>query len=412
MEKHCEKTRNLYAENPTRIRYSWGYVQKMIAWSLFVIVAFSALVLYRGNKWSELYTAHGFENLSIRPGMDSELDILGNVHYVTVDEELAKRSVFEVIPQNMTEEEKILLALKLYSIGNFSMVTAPVVGVYTSGNSESVFLGDQLPLLVESVEIRNNITGEYYKNRTQIINPNREVSPLVEACSGMAEALERKYYKAGNELLEYQKTTTFQQLENGELVGDWTKLVPLSERRYKIMTYPTPFCASGSPVAVEPTATGLSYAEQNGKYVPRFTNAYGIEMGYERTDQHFIYDLEDEKLQTVKSAEVSYNEEEGFYTVKMVCDTDKYYSTVDTSWSVTDSESTNDPSAGYTKIEVEFKLWDNGYYKSFELWENWLAENAEPIPKLKIAMGADQHYYDLFTYNNKDCDLERFKFWD
>ena len=99
----------------------------------------------------------------------------------------------------------------------------------------------------------------------------------------------------------------------------------------------------------------------------------------------------------------------------MECDTSKEYSTIDTTWAVRDSDSTNDPDANFTMIIMEFELWDNGFFKSFQLWEKWEAKNASislGSLHLKLEMGADQYYYEEFTYNMQDCDLSRFKFWE
>ena len=404
-----------YDDNPNKPVYFWNRTQKLIAWALFVTILCFYFAFYKDDRRVIINPVHGFTRLAVRPGYDLFYNELLDYYYVdVVDEELASRKVFDEVRDGMSEEEKILLAQKLYQIGNLAMVTYPYTAVYSKGESTSMFLGEKMPLIFESVEVRNNETGEFYKYRAQILDPNKEHGLITTIGASFAQAVERKYYKAGNELVLYQKSNSIK-IEGSEIKVDWTKLQPPSAAREQIMTYPTAFTAAGTSFPVEPTETGLFYRKHGDRYIPYFVNSYGREMTYEKTDQHFIYVAGDKYLQTIKSAEVSYDQDKGIYKVRMECDTSKEYSTIDTTWAVRDSDSTNDPDANFTMIIMEFELWDNGFFKSFQLWEKWEAKNASislGSLDLKLEMGADQYYYEEFTYNMQDCDLSRFKFWE
>ncbi|HKL94206.1 MAG TPA: hypothetical protein VJZ69_02865, partial [Clostridia bacterium] len=195
-------------------------------------------------------------------------------------------------------------------------------------------------------------------------------------------------------------------------------LLEVKPDRYTTMTRAIPYTSAGyigegGANIPKINSTGLVYelAEDGSAYIPKYIDSAGREIGYEKTDQHLSYDIDDEKFQTIKSATVEYNADKGYYTVTMVADIEfKAYTTAETRWAITDSSATNDPHADFTKIEVKFELWDNGYFKKWEMRENWLAENA--MPPLCFEMSAEQYYMEEFTYNEDDCDLTRFDFWN
>jgi len=397
--------------------FFWKSWQKLTAWITLCVVLCVSLVLIRVQNMQSVTPLHGFNYLGVRPGLTMSRNLLGEIVFEE-DGVLSERSVFDIVPENATDEEIILLALKLYAIGNLSMVTAPCSAIYSEGTSDSMIIGAALPLYLEAIEVRNNISGEYFKLKNQIIKPGVDIDMLVLLMGNLAKFAERRYYKAGLEQALYQRTATINQDESGRLVADWTTLTAVPEDRLAIMTRPVPYTAAGvraADASAFSVASGLFYEkapDSDDIYIPYYINSADVKAGYEKSDQHFSYDLDDEFLQTVKSASVSYNAEGGYYVVTMSTDPlNKYYTTMETRWSLTDSSATGDPNADYTKIDVRFELWDNGYFKKWEMWENWLATNARQggVPMGK--MSAVQYYLEEFTYNAEDCDLEKYRFW-
>lgn len=387
----------------------WRLWQKITAWSLLVVFGCFTIISLRHIIWQNVTPSHGFSYLGIRPGLIKRQNFFGETVY---DEDgiLSLRSVFDEVNEETVFEEKVALALKLYQIGNKKMVTSPRSAIYSVGTSETVLFGDAVPLILEAVEIRDNKTGEYYKHKNLILKPGKHDSGIV-LLSKMIECAERKYYKTGNESVLYQLTKKITQSDDGVLNADWAKLAPVNEDRIATMQKPMPYTAAGCVETnlIGETSSGLKYELLDGVYVPYFIDGESKKFYYEKTDQHLSYDMFDEKFQTIVSASVAYNSDLGFYTVSLVADPlNKPYTTAETLWSLTDSAATDDPNAKYTKIEIKFELWDNGYFKKWEMWEEWNSDNARGM---HLSMSAKQYYLEEFTFNENDCDLKKYDFW-
>ncbi|MDD4839713.1 MAG: hypothetical protein PHE93_03450 [Clostridia bacterium] len=424
-EKNQEKVFNkhislVHNNSPKAAFKTWQDWQKIIAWCTLVVVLCTSFLIWKQEKWNSVTPSHGFTYLGIRPGLTMTQNLIGDIVFEE-DGVTSERIVFdEALAESESAEEKILLALKLYEIGNLSMVTSPYSGIYSVGSSDSVLLGQTLPLQLQTIEIRDNTTAEYYRAKYQILKPGTELDPIVLAMGSQAENVERKYYKAGNSAVTYQRTNKIYQNQSGMLIGDWSQLATVSEDRLETMTLPAPYTSAGfigDEGANIPSvqSTGLCYKLVDGTntYVPRYNDSFDQNIGYEKTDQHLSYVLDNVALQTIKSASVEYNETTGVYIVSMVANTiTNFYTCAETRWSLADSSATGDKNANFTKLEVKFELWDNGYFKKWEMWEDWLAANAQPMPNLFIGeMSAVQYYCEEFTYNSEDCDLSRFDFW-
>ncbi|MCQ2602931.1 MAG: hypothetical protein MJ193_03265, partial [Clostridia bacterium] len=140
--------------------------------------------------------------------------------------------------------------------------------------------------------------------------------------------------------------------------------------------------------------------------------------GFEKTDQHIFYSkgddankydgngqlIEEDYYNTIKSASITYNAELGYYEVYMQMDSTKDYTDKDTLWALQDDEGAKDKNARFTKLEVKFQLWDNGYFKRWEMWEDWNAPKAYGIVK----MAAEQKYTTTFSYEAVDADYSKY----
>ena len=61
--------------------------------------------------------------------------------------------------------------------------------------------------------------------------------------------------------------------------------------------------------------------------------------------------------------------------------------------------------ANFSKIEITFDLWDNGYFKNWNMVEDWYVEHAYRGTMHIGEMGAEQEYHEIFTYLDIDCGL-------
>ena len=69
-----------------------------------------------------------------------------------------------------------------------------------------------------------------------------------------------------------------------------------------------------------------------------------------------------------------------------------------------DNNGAKDSSAKFTGLEIEFELWDNGYFKQWKMREKWEAPRAYGM----MEMSADQYYVAVFSYNNLSADFEAY----
>ena len=160
------------------------------------------------------------------------------------------------------------------------------------------------------------------------------------------------------------------------------------------------------------------YDSESGYSIPQYVDGGGRVIGYEKTDQHVFFStgddanrydnngnlIEEDYYNTIISATVEYNAEGGYYTVHILVDSDKAYTHIDTEWALKDSNGAKDKNARFTGLEIEFQLWDNGYFKQWEMWENWKAPKAYGL----MEMTADQYYIAVFSYNEQSADFSKY----
>lgn len=384
-------------------KYGWNFLQKMIAWTLFIVIIWATLSFVNFTKPKDDLD-HGFKYLGVAPKEANPF--------------------FEksAIPSGESDSEDVIkYAMKLYAAGNMGMLYADYSGMFLKGVSNSTTMGMDIPLIIEAVEIRDNKIGEYTKYRKQVCDTTKADNGTLLIGKLGAELAEIRHYMAGDEKVTYFKTTAFFQDEKYE--PDWSKKTGASLIREEIYTTPTALTSAATLTApAEIAVDGYCYKLVNGKYYPYHVNAGGIEMSYEITDQHFAWlensasslgnEFEEDFFKTIQSATVKHNDAGGYYEVELVMNTKKEYSTYDTIWAIRDAEGANSQNARYKKINLSFKLWDNGYFKEATLSEYWECKNAKPHGISVALMKADQSYNMQFTYDKTDCDNTRFKYWE
>ena len=360
--------------------------------------------------------------------VDDNGEIVG--YTLKSEKDMPKRTVNDSIPTD--EEELKALAYKLYAIGNRTMVTVPYASYHEKGTNLSKLSGAELPLVFNTIDMRNNITGEHFRQTIQTVDDTAEIDPFIQALMGGAsESGQRWYVKSGEINNSYFKTTKFVEEDEGRDC-DWTdstvekSIKGYEEKRKNISISPIPYTSAGykgkidGQNSTQPNINGMNwvYEDPSGYSIPQYVDGGGRLIGYEKTDQHIFYSMgkdanlydqkgnlvEEDYYNTIKSATIEYNQEEGYYTVRMVIDSDKEYTHIDTAWALQDNNGAKDKNARFTALEIEFELWDNGYFKRWQMWENWRAPKAYGL----FEMTAEQHYTAVFSYNQYSCDFTKY----
>ncbi len=403
-------------------------VSSVVAVILVVVIALSVWLTTRNNGGIDM--TNPLSAVGLKPGSYNVVVGEDGVKtYVPKDAaDMPERTVNYEIP---TDPEALKeLAYILYSIGNKTMVTVPYASYFETGKNNSGMGEYTIPLNFNTIDIRNNVTGEHYRQTIQVVDGEADVSPII---SGMmsafgADCAQRWYVVAGEQTNVYEKTVSFSG-DDSLREPNWSKLKELNKdsvKRKEISYSPIPYTASGfqgkinGATQTEANINGMKwvYDEATGYSIPVFTDEGGREIGYEKTDQHIFYStgddankydsegnlVEEDYYNTIYYAEITYNAEEGYYTVYIKMDSTKDYTHKDTAWALQDADGAKDPSAKFTKLEVKFELWDNGYFKSWEMWEDWYSAKAQGF----MSMSAEQHYSAVFSYEEDDADFSKY----
>ena len=441
-----------------------NYVYEWRRSALGILVCFFAIlsIVFAPVVIRAAHMEHGFMGANQKPGavydeVNQGFDYSGANRTIMID------------PSTVTNEDDIKeLAYNLYQIGNMGMMVAPHSAYYSEGYSDANTMGTVLPLLFQLTDIRDNTTGEAYRLKYQSlreVSDDEDVGFVISLFAGVGGVVnaERRYYVAGYNtapLINFQKTIA----ATLEAEYDWSKKINNEElkERQERMENPIPYTSAAvlngdaslvgqkfgafemeykylkdfAPLA-NITVGGLNYANifgdvgntlipvykdcvdfrDEGAIVPGVS--MGREISYEKTDQHIFFskDASMSVYNNIKSAEVTYTEEsesganDGFYTVKIEVDcsvnptTKNNYTSADTCWALRDSQSAGTDMANFSKIEITFDLWDNGYFKNWNMVEDWYVEHAYRGTMHIGEMGAEQEYHEIFTYLDIDCGL-------
>ncbi len=442
-----DKIKPIYVNN----KLAYCYDKKVTGLGIVIFALFIVAVVFMPVAIQSAHLVPGFDALEIKPG-STQID------EGQWDSSTAERTIF-VDPSAYANEDDIKeLAYALYQMGNIGMMVSPVSAYYSTGKSDATTIGNIIPLLFQIIDIRNNITGESYRLRYQTVDSNAELddaTALFARAGGVVQA-ERRYYIAGKTsepLIIYEQTKG--DLEDPNFY--WDKKMDNSELldRYDRTVNPIPYVSAATK---DSSVIGKKYGirEMEYTYLKDFesltslrvgTQSYidifgadagntiipiykdcadfrgdgaiyeGATMGryisYEKTDQHIFFSKDPNMwmYSNIDSATVTYNAEGGFYTVHIVvnCEQDEKtknnYTCADTCWAIRDSQASNNNDANFTKVEVEFELWDNGYFKTWKMFENWYVSDLYKMGFSLGEMGAIQDYMEYFTYYEGDCGL-------
>ncbi|MBR2056156.1 MAG: hypothetical protein IJ978_00670 [Clostridia bacterium] len=426
------------------MRKSRKAVSTVLVAALLICVFVTMFILTACNKKGAIDMTNPMAFAELKPGSyEVSYDKDGNVdgYFLKAEKDMPARTVNYEIP---TDPEALKeLAYTLYQIGNKTMVTVPYASYFETGsNSSALILGDSvtdLPLVFNTVDIRNNLTGEHFRQTLQVTKENVEFEGglgiiLGPIMSSLSESAQRWYVNAPNNVCNFHKTTKVKS-DGTTKEFDWSKdegTKDFESKRYNISVNAIPYTASGykgkinGQNATEANVNGMQwvYDEETGYSIPTYVDGGGRRIGYEKTDQHIFFStgddankydadgnlVEEDYYNTIVSATVEYNAEGGYYVVHMVMDSTKQYTHIDTNWALQDNKGAKDPNARFTKLEVTFELWDNGYFKQWEMWEDWDAPKAHGIKigSTTARMTANQYYLTVFSYDEHDAGINKY----
>ena len=408
------------------MRNSRKAVSTIAICAVLVLIMSLAVVLSACSPKGAIDMSNPFSSAAgMKPGSYTIIDNGdGTYNYVLKDaSEMPARTVNYEIPTDPDAVKE--LAYTLYQIGNKTMVTVPYASYFETGVNSSKMGDTLLPLVFNTVDCRNNVTGEHFRQTLQVVDGEAELGGLAPLMAGLSESGQRWYVTAVNGASNFYKTTKFlKDVEPREF--DWSKdegTKGFETKRYNISVNAIPYTASGykgkinGQDATEANVNGMQwvYDEETGYSIPTYVDGGGRRIGYEKTDQHIFFStgddankydaegnlVEEDYYNTIVSATVEYNAEGGYYVVHMVMDSTKPYTHIDTNWALQDNKGAKDPTARFTRFEVTFQLWDNGYFKQWEMWEDWDAPKAHGL----LHMSAEQYYLTVFSYDEMDADF-------
>ena len=408
------------------MRNSRKAVSTIAICAVLVLIISLAVVLSACSPKGSIDMSNPFSSAAgMKPGSYTIIDNGdGTYNYVLKDaSEMPARTVNYEIPTDPDAVKE--LAYILYQIGNRTMVTVPYASYFETGVNSSKMGDTLLPLVFNTVDCRNNVTGEHFRQTLQVVDGEAELGGLAPLMAGLSESGQRWYVTAVNGASNFYKTTKFlKDVEPREF--DWSKnegTKGFETKRYNISVNAIPYTASGykgkinGQDATEANVNGMQwvYDEETGYSIPTYVDGGGRRIGYEKTDQHIFFStgddankydaegnlVEEDYYNTIVSATVEYNAEGGYYVVHMVMDSTKPYTHIDTNWALQDNKGAKDPTARFTRFEVTFELWDNGYFKQWEMWEDWDAPKAHGL----LHMSAEQYYMTVFSYDEMDADF-------
>lgn len=248
-----------------------------------------------------------------------------------------------------TDKEK---ATYLYWLAGYQSKMSPTTTAYAQGQLCMTLLGSDNYIDVSGLIMKNE--QQYYRSFYQIANSVPLLdNPLFASAAKKAVTTERYYYSSRLDNMQYQLVYNNRVDEQGLPRADWS--------------------------TIDEAAT---------MDVPVFN---AMQFGIFSVTDHTV------KVDTIDSATVSYNEEDGYYSVSILLDMNNPDSTA---YSVAEiRDGTGDKSAVYSKVQIDFSVWDNGYMRDLYMDEIW---DARVVVKLHFDLAT--HYY--FSYNADDCRMD------
>lgn len=298
----------------------------------------------KANVYAE--NPHGFAQLGVRPNREGIIDV-GNLNNMSA-EEMRKTAVF--LYDTATEMFK----------NNDCVIYDNQVATMNVGPIDNV-------INVDSVTIKNDT--EYFRIDYRLKN----VTPILTM---LGEGMEKTLNNGLNIILTERM---YASSDMEKMIYQQVKTSAINEE-------------TGVPYAVwnDPKNYPVTVQERD---IPAFNSS---QEGVYSLTAHTI------KESTVTSAEVKYHKAEGYYTVTMSLDTTNEETSENALANI--REGAMDPDAAFDTLDIEFTVWDNGYFRSYQMTEIWSAKALK-----LIAFGSDFRYNMYFSYAEEDCNLHEYK---
>ncbi|MFW5779891.1 MAG: hypothetical protein ACOCWI_00355 [Bacillota bacterium] len=328
-------------------------IRKKLKWWGWLLISASVIIALTGSGL--LVGLHVFSNTDYEhiPGMENP----HGFKYLGIRPFNGDRLNLE-IPED--EEDTIALAQQLYNMGAENAKNTENMAVYN--NCLSVFSLNNLDnyIDVDLVMIKDN--NHYLRKEYHLKNniPLFDLFPgFEESINNMVEMVssQRLYHEKGMEKSVYQRVLNSEYDENGKPYADWSNLS--KEEQWDVPIYNK--------------------------------NQQGI---FELT-QHYV------SAENIKSASIEYLEDEKSYKVSIVLDEENPLTTQKSINAIRDGS--GDKNARFTEIKIDFMLWDNGYFRSMEIYEKWTA-------KVLLTIKSEFENSFSFSYHEDDVDFSEVNF--
>lgn len=340
MSKHTTSTTKKKMKKTTKI------LLILVSCILIVVLSGVGVLIYMQNQKTTNYVPaeqnrHNFEGLLTRPSFG------GTVNSDIPSEETAlinyAYNLYNLAMANSKSCEEML------AFSNCSTVFS-VIGISNYIDLDIVLLKNQDEYFRIDYRLKNNVPFLNIKAFSKQINDGLDLV-----------ITERYYANTAMEHMAYQKVKNAYADENNLPYADWTSDdYTLTEKELPKQVYSN---------------------AQEGNFTL---------VGYTVNPE------------TIKSAEVSHNKKDKYYTVDIIFDCTVPALTADVINLIRDGS--NDPNANYNEMKMTFTVWDNGYLRSLKSYETWSAA-AFGVSALKFESSFD--YSWMISYDKSDCDMTK-----
>ncbi len=286
--------------------------------------------------------------------------------------ELAEKLDLEVPGEDATEEELIDFAVTLYETANENFKNAENASYMIKNVTTMQMLGMDVPIPGFRFLVKN---------------------------------ADKLYYS------EYSFVEEFKNEGGGiSIQGLIQSIVGLFDTRYAVRKYTDATMDKTIVQRVADPIPTFAYNEEEGKYIydvdwkSEALEEYEEDKIVYYADQDKVFEYTEQKItrESVKSAKVDYNEEEGFYRIEVELDT--VLATTLTLPRLKASSGSED--AHYTKLVQVYEIWDNGYFRYFHAMDDWAGGPMGSASKIDFET---TFYYDEYWTNIENYQyLENF----
>ncbi|MGI6702249.1 MAG: hypothetical protein ACOX3U_07335 [Christensenellales bacterium] len=327
-------------------------MKKSIKISLIVLVLTLTMIMSGCKESTPLATSEnpfGLIGMDIRPDIEGKIDI------------------------DIDSDDQIALAVQLYEIACDNDKEVDCRAYYSYCPTNNVAIGMNNKILLNILEVKSG--DEYFRIDYRL----RDDIPLFNYMPGSEDTInkfiklvttERRYANTDMDHTLYEQVLNASTTEEGIPYANWSN-------ESDIIKFTDP--------SESPSKPRVFSKNQEGVF---------------RKTEHVI------DQDTVKSATVTYDEEDGIYSVRIELDCTLDENDYNKATEFTRPyilEGANSKDAHYTDIIIEFDLWDNGYFKEYYSTEKWFGHTV-----LNLEVSSEFLYKDVFSYDERDCVISKF----